>query len=223
MREVVCLETGDKWMYPSRLTAYQALQNFSKSPDLRVNTGVPCDPVINKTESGNTLWFEFLGKTYAILNNTTGDSVFQDMPEGVNLRFRVEWDTGFIDSNIPALFSDIDAKSLTTLMRLCRQHSTEDERERLIRCLESEIAERGIILSIGNKEQRKYNAKRLIEWEGFPMYDSRYPGQKVVSYEWYCPVEACKRQIKKLRKAVDKLKKESWGGQTRSRKKSKTR
>lgn len=220
MREVVCLETGDKWLYSDRLTAYQALQNFMKSPDLLVNS-FDCTPVINKTESGNTLWFYFLGKTYAILNNTTGDSVFKDMPEGVNFRFRVEWDTGFIDSCIPALFSDIDAKSFTTLMRLCRQHSTEDERERLIRCLESEIAERGIILSVVNEEQRKYNAKRLIEWEGFPMYDLSYQGQKVISYEWSYPVQACKRQIKKLRKSVDKLKKESWG-QPRSRKKSKT-
>lgn len=222
MREVVCLETGDKWMYSDHLTAYQALSNLMKSPELRVNKSVDCFPVINKTESGNTLWFYFFGKTYAILNNTKGDSVFQDMPEGVNLGFSVEWDTGSINCNIPVLFSDISAKSFTTLMRLCRQHSTEDERERLIRCLESEIAERGIILSIGNEEQQKYNAKRLIGWEGFPIYDSRYPGQKVISYEWYCPVQACHRQIKNLRKAVDKLKKESWG-QTRSRKKSKTR
>ena len=222
MREVVCLETGDKWLYDDRLTAYQALSNFMKSPKLRSNTGVPCSPVINKTESGNTLWFVFLGKTYAILNNTTSDSVFKDMPDGVNLSFRVEWDTGFIESNIPVLFSDISAKSFTTLMRLCRQHSTENERERLIRCLESEIAERGIVLSIGNEEQREYNAKRLIEWEGFPMYNSLYPGQNVISIEWSAPVHACERQIKKLRKAVDKLKKESWG-QPCSRKNSKTR
>lgn len=222
MREVVCLETGDKWVYDERITAMRAISAFLlDSKEIQYGTESNC-PEIKITESGNTLWFEFQGKTYAILNNTTGDSIFHNMPEGVNLSFRVEWDTGFIDSRIPALFSDISAKSFTTLMRLCRQHSTEDERERLIRCLESEIAERGIILSIDNEEQQKYNAKRLIEWEGFPMYDPCYQGQKVISYAWHSPVSACKSQIKNLRKAVDKLKKESWG-QARSRKKSKTR
>ena len=224
-REVVCLETGDSWLFDDRLTPYQTMMAFIESSENNYDCA-SSRPKINRTKSNWTLWIEFRGNTYAILNDTRGDSIFQDMPEGVNFRFCVNWETGGIDVNIPVFFSDIDAKRFTRLMRICRKYAPESERKRVIHCLESELKEREMILTLPTNDINGWNvreqcAKRLIEWEGFPMYDFRYQGEKVISYEWYSPVHACERQIKKLRKSVEKLKKESWG-QPHSRKKPKT-
>lgn len=63
--EVFCLDTCDSlWFLAS--TPYEAMRMALYYLNI---TNKDKSAVINQTESGKTLWFEYKGKTYSILNN----------------------------------------------------------------------------------------------------------------------------------------------------------
>ena len=62
-RIVTNLDTGDKYIFTAK-TAIEALQKMIYT----LNISGKCDAIINKTESGKTLYFEHKGNTYAAVN-----------------------------------------------------------------------------------------------------------------------------------------------------------
>ena len=63
-KTVTNLDTGVKYIFIAK-TAYEAMQKMIYT----LNISGKCDVVISKTESGNTLYFDYKDNTYAILNS----------------------------------------------------------------------------------------------------------------------------------------------------------
>lgn len=65
MREVFCLDTGERFFYSENKTPYEALKGMLYTLNLKYN-----DPkaMINKTKSGKCLFFNHNGRTYSVIN-----------------------------------------------------------------------------------------------------------------------------------------------------------
>ena len=63
-KTVTNIDTGVKYTFTAK-TAYEAMQKMIYT----LNLSGKCNAVINKTESGNTLYFDYKDNTYAILNS----------------------------------------------------------------------------------------------------------------------------------------------------------
>ena len=62
-RAVINLDTGAEYIFTAK-TAYEAMRKMIYT----LNISGKCDAVINKTESGKTLYFEHKGNTYSVVN-----------------------------------------------------------------------------------------------------------------------------------------------------------
>ena len=62
-RTVINLDTGAEYIFTAK-TAYEAIRKMIYT----LNISGKCDAVINKTESGKTLYIEHKGNTYSTVN-----------------------------------------------------------------------------------------------------------------------------------------------------------
>ena len=62
-RTVLNLDTGSKYVFTNK-TPIEALQSMIYTLNLKSK----CDSVINKTESGKCLYFDYKGETYSTIN-----------------------------------------------------------------------------------------------------------------------------------------------------------
>ena len=113
--------------------------------------------------------------------------------------FRVEWDTGYIETLVGSFFVEATVAQINKLFKLARQHCTEAQRDELLRALIRADKERKDLLD--DLDKAAYAKAKLA----YQFYGTRCAPEQ----GW--AEKRARRERTRLQKAVDLLKVERWG------------
>ena len=113
--------------------------------------------------------------------------------------FRVEWDTGYIETLVGSFFVEANVPRIKKLFKLAQQHCTEKQRAELLTAL-----------TLADKERENLlNALGELAYKKSVLANQFYKSQYVPEQGW-----AEKRAIReraRLQRTIDLLKDERWG------------
>ncbi|MEG1563837.1 MAG: hypothetical protein RR365_08940 [Bacteroides sp.] len=112
--------------------------------------------------------------------------------------FRVEHSTGYIEVNVGKFFGTSDKRTINKLLRLAKQHCTEEHREELLSNLQDE--------SVRRKEVLDTLGAMAVKREELLSCFFNYS----VKFALTGPEKALVKQCEKIALVADKVKKERW-------------
>lgn len=113
--------------------------------------------------------------------------------------FRVEWDTGYIETLVGSFFVEANVPRIKKLFKLARQHCTEEQRAELLTALARADKERKDLLDTLGELSYKKSA----------LANQFYKSQRMPEQGW-AEKRAAQEQTR-LQRAMNLLKDERWG------------